>query len=384
MSQTTYHFHRHQLDLSSLIPKKWVLRALLLSTIVVPQVNAYFDDLLHPNYPYGGSYDGVNAIATEAEPFDAMAVYTPHFYDTTGQTAQSYDFTLVDPVTDSEYVPVPSPCPAVVIGVNHTGAMGYGNHVEFECTDTGHIWFMGHFDSVDVAPGEAIRKGKSLGIQGSTGNSTGPHVHAEIDVTGDYITDTFDQTEPVMEQAIAFWESGVSPVAPLASAAGSALDDETLKCAIGNAEGTMHDDCSKNPAYFGHVDPGNGADNLGAFSYQHGASTPGEADAKQLQRLRTAEKDIQQRAVDKFGQPLSKAALASALDLWNQAPLAGNDFVDHLTTADPSPQQIIDARAASFIDPASGALDAPGLGNSMNRVQSDQQRRTDEVLEQLK
>lgn len=86
----------------------------------------------------------------------------------------------------------------------------------------------------------------------------------------------------------------------------------------------------------------------------------------------------------KFGQPLSEAALLTALDLWNQAPLVGQDFVTHLTTHDPTPEQIIEARAKSYIAPMTGQLDAPRLGNSMVNVEADQRRRTDANLSALK
>lgn len=222
--------------------------------------------------------------------------------------------------------------------------------------------------------------GAPIATTGNTGGSTGPHLHwSQLDsATMDY--------QPPQKGYLQWVMTGDQPktleeIDQAAVPFQSLLSDEILKCAIGNAEGTKGDDCSPNPAYFGHIDPGNGAANMGAFSYQHGAATPEEADAKQLERLRKAEADIQQKAVDKFGQPLSKAALASALDLWNQAPLAGDDFVMRLTTADPSPQEIIDARSQAFIGP--DGLDAPGLGNSMDNVQHDQTRRTNEVLEQL-
>ena len=119
------------------------------------------------------------------------------------------------------------------------------------------------------------------------------------------------------------------------------------------------------------------------FSFQHGAATPEAADQKQLQRLRNAEREIQTQAAGKFGQPLSEAALLTALDLWNQAPLAGQDFVKHLPTPDPSPEQIVEARAQAFVEPATGALNAPGLGNSWSGVRTDQRRRTEEALETL-
>ncbi|MEM6434511.1 MAG: M23 family metallopeptidase [Cyanobacteria bacterium P01_D01_bin.115] len=233
-----------------------------------------------------------------------------------------------------------------------------------------------HLDKCDqgtYAPGEVFAK------TGNTGNGTGEHLDWRQQVDGQWVK----PTKGVLEATL----SG-SPLAPPVVASASlaqsvSLTDNDLKCAIGAAEGTKNDDCSPNHNYWGHIDPGNGVANLGAFSYQHGARSPEEADQKQLSRLRNAEQEIQAQATGKFGRSLSKAALASALDLWNQAPLAGQDFVRHLPTADPTPQQIIDARARSYIDPSTGALDAPGLGNDIGRVKADQERRTKEVLGQV-
>ena len=93
---------------------------------------------------------------------------------------------------------------------------------------------------------------------------------------------------------------------------------------------------------------------------------------------------ICRQSVSKFGKPLSKPALGAALDLWNQAPLAGESFVDELPTAKPSTAQIVEARSRSYIDPTTGRLDAPGLGNDAATVRADQSRRTDEVMTRLK
>lgn len=161
------------------------------------------------------------------------------------------------------------------------------------------------------------------------------------------------------------------------------LNEGLITCAIGKAEGTINDDCTPNHNYTGHVDPGNGVWNQGAFSYQHGASSPGEADAKQLAHLKAQIPRYQEQSLKKFGKPLSKGALVSVLDLHNQSPAAAQSFIEHLVWPDPSPDQIIDARTRSFIDPATGRLDAPGLGNTMPSVRADQKRRTDEVVDTL-
>ena len=311
--------------------------------------------------------------AGEHVAFAPLAIATPYFLDES--PAGSYDLTLIDPVTDSVQVDVPAPCGGKVIDTGWHG--GYGNQVDIQCHD-GHEIFLAHFSQVYVATGDAVKLGQPIAQQGSTGNSTGEHVHIEITPKGGERTNR-EQTLPIMQDIMALWETGLEAPAPAAFT----LDDETLMKAIGKAEGTVDGHLNPDADYHGHIDPGNGAANLGFFSYQHGASSPQEADQKQLQRLRNAEREIQTQAVGKFGQPLSEAALLTALDLWNQAPLAGQDFVTHLPTHDPSPEQIIEARAKSYIDPMTGALDAPGLGNSMGNVEADQARRTEANLSAL-
>ena len=205
--------------------------------------------------------------------------------------------------------------------------------------------------------------GTTFARTGDSGTGTGEH----LDVR------RADKTEPTKEE-----------IEPLLTGkpARYLLSDIEIICAIGAAEGTRDLNCQTNEYYAGHLDPGNGADNLGSFSYQHGASSPAEADRRQLARLRKAEVIIQQQAEQKFGSSLSKAALAAALDLWNQSPQAGNDFVNHLPSTNPTTEQIVRARSRSYVDPQSGQLDAPGLGDEQ-AVRADQKRRTAEVEQSI-
>ena len=38
----------------------------------------------------------------------------------------------------------------------------------------------GHMSAIKVSVGTVVREGQVLGVQGSTGRSTGPHVHYEV------------------------------------------------------------------------------------------------------------------------------------------------------------------------------------------------------------
>ena len=211
------------------------------------------------------------------------------------------------------------------------------------------------------------KTGDAFALTGASGLGTGAH----LDVR------RLDKAEPT-KQNIEPYLTG-----KLSEKPDSTLSDRTLVCAIGAAEGTRDKNCAPTAAYRGHIDPGNGAANVGSFSYQHGAVSPEAADQIQLARLRKAEQDLQAQSQSKFGRPLSKPALGAALDLWNQSPQAGESFVNHLPSAKPSTTQIIAARSRSYVDPSTGKLDAPGLGNRSAQVAADQARRTDEVLHQL-
>lgn len=211
------------------------------------------------------------------------------------------------------------------------------------------------------------KPGDTFALTGDSGLGTGAH----LDVRRQ------DKAEP-SKQDIEPYLTGKLP-----AKGNSELSDRALVCSIGAAEGTRDQNCNPTAAYKGHTDPGNGVENLGSFSYQHGASSPEDADRRQLMRLRQAEADLQSQAVDKFGQPLSKPALGAALDLWNQSPEAGESLIDNLPSAQPTSEQIVKARSQSYVDPATGHLDAPGLGNNAAQVEADQSRRTGEVLHQL-
>lgn len=58
---------------------------------------------------------------------------------------------------------------------------GYGNSVVARATDgTNYMFRFGHMLSIAVTPGQTVSKGTPLGAVGSTGDSTGPHLHFEI------------------------------------------------------------------------------------------------------------------------------------------------------------------------------------------------------------
>ncbi len=183
--------------------------------------------------------------------------------------------------------------------------------------------------------------------------------------------------------------------------------DSPVAIAIGSAEGTRQPDGDKNPAYYWHRDPGNGADNFGTFSYQHlpasktkavaqqpSAATKRQVAAKQglaeisdqaqLKKLQRMEDELRQQAQAR-GIQLSILELVNGLDLANQSEAAALErlgYVDRLAqsktqVADPD-EQIHTARTNSYWDPDRNAWNAPGLGGPED-IRRDQVRRSSEV-----
>jgi hypothetical protein len=155
--------------------------------------------------------------------------------------------------------------------------------------------------------------------------------------------------------------------------------------AVGSAEGTRTPIGDRTRAYYGHTDPGNGVWNKGSFSYQHSARSPEDADQKQLQRLANQALIIEARAAD-YGLHLTVEEKLNGIDLANQAPKAALDrggYIDWLAKAKQRGMKGTDAvlwaRTRSFINPVTQRWDAPGLGNTAERIERDQARRMDAI-----
>jgi len=157
--------------------------------------------------------------------------------------------------------------------------------------------------------------------------------------------------------------------------------DSLVAIAVGSAEGTRTPTGETTSAYKGHTDPGNGVWNLGSFSYQHGASSPEEADTRQLARLQKQAMTLFQDA-EQRGMSLSLAEQLNAIDLANQSPAAAlsrGGYLDRLQEARQMGltdwEAISWARTRSYLDPDTRQWNAPGLGNTVERITADQERR---------
>lgn len=71
-----------------------------------------------------------------------------------------------------------------VVTANWSG--GYGNFIEIQ-HDDGTISRYGHLNSYAVAAGQTVSAGQLIGYVGTTGNSTGYHLHFEIKINGNFV-----------------------------------------------------------------------------------------------------------------------------------------------------------------------------------------------------
>jgi murein DD-endopeptidase MepM/ murein hydrolase activator NlpD len=78
----------------------------------------------------------------------------------------------------SSNTPVKAVHGGTVVSVNGAGS-AYGNHVVIKHAD-GVYTLSAHLNSVSVSVGQTVTTGQTIGLSGSTGNSTGPHLHFEL------------------------------------------------------------------------------------------------------------------------------------------------------------------------------------------------------------
>ncbi len=85
-----------------------------------------------------------------------------------------------------EGTPVFAADAGLVIFAGWTGGIGYGNAIMID-HGNGYQTLYAHLSQVSTHCGAKVDKGRSIGLSGNTGNSSGPHLHFEVRVPGGYL-----------------------------------------------------------------------------------------------------------------------------------------------------------------------------------------------------
>ncbi len=142
---------------------------------------------------FGLSTVTVPASAEPAEPVTITlpnATYKKVFPLPGGAWSWSANYGVAGPLWSSGYhtgqdlsaasgTPVLSAAPGVVIFTGNGGA--YGNLVQVHHPDGVQSWYA-HLSAITTQVGAPVAAGQMIGAVGSTGNSTGPHLHFEVRV----------------------------------------------------------------------------------------------------------------------------------------------------------------------------------------------------------
>jgi len=99
----------------------------------------------------------------------------------------SIDFNRVDDLGD----PVVAAAAGKVTRVANEGNVSYGRWVEID-HGGGYRTRYAHLNSQSVAVGQSVSRGQKIGTVGSTGGSSGPHLHYEVRLNGTAIKPVFN------------------------------------------------------------------------------------------------------------------------------------------------------------------------------------------------
>ena len=174
--------------------------------------------------------------------------------------------------------------------------------------------------------------------------------------------------------------ASATQVRPVPTAVGN--DQHELFVMIGVAEGTRTPSGGYTQAYYGHRDPGDGNYNRGTVSGgRNSGASPGMVDVKWMGTLTNVQQRMRPQLMKMGLEPGTQGynrVMFNIMDLTVQSPAAAQDFAGKLFEMRESNwtiESIAKARADSYINPATGRLDAPGFGNNYQNLIKDQRSR---------
>jgi hypothetical protein len=193
-----------------------VARTLLALVALVPACSAAGagDDDIWDEGPLGGEVsESSQAIEGEPRfqvPFLCGQVWTGS--TRTGHSPQnSIDFAIPNALGQTTVAALAG----TVKTVQNLGNVSYGRWIEI---DHGNGWTTryAHLSVQSVTVGQAVAQGQKIGLVGSTGGSTGPHLHFEVRKNGSPIRNSFNGTPSFYFGKVSYTSKncGVAPTPP--------------------------------------------------------------------------------------------------------------------------------------------------------------------------
>jgi murein DD-endopeptidase MepM/ murein hydrolase activator NlpD len=123
--------------------------------------------MAYPKWSYDANYVVTSPFGVRKDPFSGVDTFHRG----------------IDLVGDSSTCPIYAFVAGIVThakeGATGTGLGNYGNVVGIK-DDKGHLHLYAHLSMVTVRVGQTVTRGQMVGRMGSTGKSTGPHLHYEV------------------------------------------------------------------------------------------------------------------------------------------------------------------------------------------------------------
>jgi hypothetical protein len=154
-------------------------------------------------------------------PFPCTEAWTGTTRPSHSPSSKAIDWNRPDDVGD----PVVAAAAGVVTTAVPDGTRGYGRYVVVD-HGNGESTLYAHLEVVHVGKGQSVDQGTLLGLVGTTGNSTGPHLHFEERLNGTTVTPYFHGTQFV------FGSTLTSQNCPDVPIAGNFVGDRVAELAI--------------------------------------------------------------------------------------------------------------------------------------------------------
>ena len=140
--------------------------------VAIPKFFVNFHELDTGGGGGGGGETGVNYLGSPySASFTITQTYNPpnHYgIDMVGLSDKNIYSPVAGTVVDSRWQN------------DDDHSAGYGQLVRILDNDTGLYFIFGHLSERSVSQGDTVTKGQKIGVEGSTGNSTGSHLHYQV------------------------------------------------------------------------------------------------------------------------------------------------------------------------------------------------------------